>query len=171
MQGHKFRNSAGFGKRIEYSIIAQMLKEGMDVFVPLVDDNGIDAVVRRDDGSFVEVQIKARSKDVNPGDEALFAGIRHERRPNYWFVFYAEGVKRKAESAGPSPIMWVLDSKEFISGSNRNKSGKNVGLYTIKFNGRNKGCAYALPKFEKYIVKNLSARILKETPAWWKKRK
>ncbi len=25
-----FRHNAGFGKRIEYSIIAQMLKEGMD---------------------------------------------------------------------------------------------------------------------------------------------
>ena len=40
-----FRHAAGFGKRIEYSIIAEMLKEGMDVYVPLVDENGIDAVV------------------------------------------------------------------------------------------------------------------------------
>ena len=40
----QFRHAAGFGKRIEYSIIAEMLKEGMDVYVPLVDDNGIDAV-------------------------------------------------------------------------------------------------------------------------------
>ena len=44
-----FRHNAGFGKRIEYSIIAQMLKEGMDVYVPLVDDPGIDAGVRRED--------------------------------------------------------------------------------------------------------------------------
>ena len=84
--GTLYRHSAGFGKRIEYSIIAQMLKEGMDVYVPLVDDNGIDAVVRKEDGSFVEVQIKARSKNVTTGDEALFAGIRHAKRENYWFV-------------------------------------------------------------------------------------
>ena len=38
----QFRHAAGFGKRIEYSIIAEMLKEDMDVYVPLVDDNGID---------------------------------------------------------------------------------------------------------------------------------
>jgi len=41
-----------------------MLKEGIDVYVPLVDDIAIDAVIRKPNGSFVEVQIKARSKDV-----------------------------------------------------------------------------------------------------------
>jgi hypothetical protein len=86
----RFRHSAGFGKRIEFWIIGQMLKEGLDVYVPLVDDNAIDAVVRRRDGSFVEVQIKARSRDVAPGDAALFAAIPHELRNNYWFVFYSE---------------------------------------------------------------------------------
>jgi hypothetical protein len=39
----RFRHSAGFGKRIEFWIIGQMLKEGLDVYVPLVDDNAIDA--------------------------------------------------------------------------------------------------------------------------------
>jgi hypothetical protein len=55
----RFRHSAGFGKRIEFWVIGQMLKEGLDVYIPLVDDNAIDVVVRRKDGSFVEVQIKA----------------------------------------------------------------------------------------------------------------
>lgn len=160
-----FRHNAGFGKRIEYSIIAQMLKEGMDVYVPLVDDNGIDAVVRREDGSFVEVQIKARSKDVHPGDEALFAGIRHEDRPNYWFVFYAEGVRRKEDDNGPTPITWVMSSKEFLDESYCNKKGKNIGLRTIWFNGRKKGVSYAKKEFDKYIVAKLSDRILKENPS------
>src|SRR3989337_2256260 len=51
-----FRHSAGFGKRIEYWIIGQMLKEGLDVYVPLVDDDAIDAVIRRSDGSFITAQ-------------------------------------------------------------------------------------------------------------------
>ncbi len=57
---------AGFGKRMEFVIIAEMLSEGLDVYTPLIDDNGIDAVVRNPDGSFVEIQIKTRSKDINP---------------------------------------------------------------------------------------------------------
>ena len=32
--------------------------------MPLVDDKGIDIIVRRKDGTFIEVQVKARSKDV-----------------------------------------------------------------------------------------------------------
>ena len=46
------RHSAGFGKRIEYYIVGLMLKEGLDVYLPLVDDDAIDAVVKRPEGSF-----------------------------------------------------------------------------------------------------------------------
>ncbi len=75
-----YRHSAGFGKRMEYWIIGKMLKEGLDVYVPLVDDIGIDAVIRKPDNTFIEIQIKARSKDVKFGGAALFAGITHEQR-------------------------------------------------------------------------------------------
>jgi hypothetical protein len=34
---------------MEYWLISQMLREGLDVYVPLVDDFGIDAVVRKQD--------------------------------------------------------------------------------------------------------------------------
>ena len=69
-----FRNTASFGKRIEYYVVGLMLKEGLDVYMPLVDDDAIDAVVKKPDGSFVEVQIKARSKDVIFGDARLLHG-------------------------------------------------------------------------------------------------
>ena len=78
-----FRHSAAFGKRIEYYIVGLMLKEGLDVYMPLVDDDAIDAVVKRPDGRLVEVQIKARSKSVAFGDGALFAALTHEVRENY----------------------------------------------------------------------------------------
>jgi len=59
-----FRNSAAFGKRMEYWIIGRMLKKGLDVYVPLVDDHAVDAIVKRRDGSTALIQIKARSKEV-----------------------------------------------------------------------------------------------------------
>lgn len=67
-----FRHSAGFGKRIEYWIIGRMLKEGMDVYVPLVDDHAVDAIVRHKDGTISLIQIKARSNTVAFGDAAPF---------------------------------------------------------------------------------------------------
>ena len=66
--GRPFRNSAAFGKRIEYWIVGKMLKEGLDVYLPLVDDDAIDAVVKRPDGKFIEI-LKARSETVREGDK------------------------------------------------------------------------------------------------------
>src|SRR4051812_25128317 len=143
-----FRHSAGFGKRIEYWIIGNMLKERLDVYVPLVDDNAIDAVIRKPDGSFVEVQIKARGRDVNFGDAALFSAITHELRNNYWFVFYSERLD----------TMWIMMSEEFIAESFQNKMGKNKGLRSIWFNGRRKNKATGIseehiyPRFQRYVA-------------------
>jgi hypothetical protein len=123
-----------------------MLKEGLDVYVPLVDDDAIDAVIRRADGSFVTVQIKARSSDVIEGDGALFAAITTELRENYWFVFYSELMNST----------WIMSSQEFISEAVQNKSGKNAGKRSIWFNGKRKDrvtgrmIEACKPQFEKY---------------------
>lgn len=150
-----FRNSAAFGKRIEYYIIGLMLKEGLDVYLPMVDDDAIDAVIKKPDGSFVEVQIKARSKHVLFGDGALFAAIPHEYRKNYWFVFYAERIDK----------MFILSSKEFIAESVQNKKGKNSGKRSIWFNGKNtkQNTEHVKKQFEQYVVDNFN-RILYENP-------
>ena len=141
-----YRHTAGFGKRMEYYIISQMLKEGLDVYIPLVDDMAIDAVIRKKDGSFIEVQIKARSNDVKFGATALFAAIEHEYRENYYFVFYSQRLD----------LMWILSSEDFIKEAGQNKSGKNKGRRTIWFNGKstksNKEHAY--PRYDKYLSNN-----------------
>jgi hypothetical protein len=147
----KFRHSAGFGKRIEYWIIGRMLKEGIDVYVPLVDDDAIDAVIKRTDGKFITVQIKARSNEVIEGDAALFAAIPHELRENYWFIFYSERLD----------LIWIMTSAEFVKESVQNKKGKNVGKRGIWFNGRKKGSdgkmyEYCKPQFKKYLATNFS---------------
>jgi len=121
-----FRHNAGFGKRMEYFVISKMLEQVLDVYIPLIDDFGIDAVVRKRNGSFVELQIKARSKDVLFGDAALFAAITHEPRDNYYFVFYSQRMDKT----------WILTSEEFIEKSVQNKNGKNKGKRSIWFNGK-----------------------------------
>lgn len=147
-----FRHSAGFGKRMEYYIIGLMLKEGIDCYVPLVDDDGIDVVIRKQDGSFIEVQIKARSKDVTDGDAALFSAMTHEPRNNYYFIFYSERLN----------LMWIMSSEEFLKECVTNKTGKNVGKRSIWFNGKKKDSItgeakeYAKPRFDKYKVSDFS---------------
>lgn len=149
MSVKRFRTLAGFGKRIEYWIVGQMLKEGLDVYLPLVDDDAVDALIRRTDGSVALVQIKARSRDVVPGDAALFAAIDHPvERSDYWFVFYSERID----------VMWIMTSSEFINDSHQNKTGKNAGRRTIWFNGKRQNKAlgqydeHIKPQFEKYVA-------------------
>ena len=123
--------------------------------MPLVDDDAIDAVIRRPDGSFITVQIKARSSHVIEGDAALFAAIPHELRDNYWFIFYSERMN----------MMWIMSSDEFIRESVQNKAGKNKGKRSIWFNGKKKdkvtglGVEYCKPQFEKYIANDFSKLI------------
>jgi len=142
----RFRDTASFGKRIEFWIVGEMIKEGLDVYMPIVDDMGIDAVIRKSNGKFIEVQIKARSKNALFGNSGLFAAIKHEPRNNYFFVFYSERMDTK----------WIMSSKEFLKECDTNKSGKNKGSSTICFNGKNtkERKEYTKLKFEKYVVLN-----------------
>ena len=148
-----FRHSAGFGRRVEYLLISRMLMEGLDVYVPLVDDFGIDAIIRKKNGKFIECQIKARSNSVKFGDGALFAAISHPVvRPDYYFVFYAERLD----------MMWIMSSEQLIATSHQNKKGKNAGLRSIWFNGIRR-CSgkegreeYCKPQHEKYLATDFS---------------
>lgn len=152
MVNNSFKHSAGFGKRMEYKIVGDMLMEGLDCYMPLVDDHGVDCVIKREDGVFIEVQIKARSKEAADGDAALFAGITHEWTPNFYFVFYSERLDKT----------WILSSEEFLLESYANKRGKNVGKRVIWFNGNKKNKntdikeEYAFPKFDKYLAVDYS---------------
>lgn len=141
-----FRHSAGFGKRMEYFVISKMLEQGLDVYIPLIDDFGIDAVVRKKNGSFIELQIKARSVDVKFGDAALFAAISHKPRDNYYFIFYSQRMN----------TTWILSSQEFVELANQNKKGNNIGKRSVWFNGRStkNKTEHTLPRWEKYIHAN-----------------
>ena len=150
--GFSFRSSAGFGKRMEYNLVGKMLMEGLDCYLPLVDDHGVDCVIKKADGTFIEIQIKARSNEVADGDAALFSAIVHEPRPNFYFVFYSERLD----------IMWIMSSEEFLHECVTNKSGKNAGKRSIWFNGNRtnketgKKQEYCYERFEKYIATDFS---------------
>lgn len=150
--GISFRHSAGFGKRMEYNIVGKMLMEGLDCYMPLVDDHGVDCVVKKKDGTFIEIQIKARSNEVAEGDAALFAAIKHELTPNFYFVFYSERLD----------TMWIMSSEEFLKECVTNKSGRNAGKHGIWFNGNKinpkigRKEEYCFDKYNKYICTDFS---------------
>lgn len=149
--GISFRHSAGFGKRMEYNLIGKMLMEGLDCYVPLVDDHGVDCVIKKEDGTFIEIQIKARSSKSTDGDAALFSAITHDFTKDFYFVFFSERLG----------MMWIMSSDEFLSECVTNKKGENIGKHSIWFNGNRKGPTgekkeYCKAKFKKYVCTDFS---------------
>ena len=147
-----FRDSASFGKRIEFFIIGQMLKAGLDVYIPLVDDQGIDALVRRENETCAAVQIKARSKrDCKAKNATVFTvtGNHHNGLSDYWFVFYSEALDKT----------WILNSREFDEETTEGKKGR-----WIKFGGVKKGKAvYSDKKEQQYGRYEREYSYIKET--------
>ena len=83
-----YRNNASFGKREEFVVIAELLKRDHDVYLTLVDDQGIDCIIRRNSKQHLDIQIKAGSKKAKYGN--VFAAMKVTPRKNYYFIFYTE---------------------------------------------------------------------------------
>ena len=56
------RESQRLGKRGEYTALGRMLDLGLDVYVPVVDVENIDFVVRNNKGRYKAIQIKTRAR-------------------------------------------------------------------------------------------------------------
>ena len=137
----QYRHRSSFGKRQEYIAIAELLRHGYDVYMPLVDDQQIDCVIRRDNHDYVDLQIKARSKDCQPKDAGRFAAMEIlEPRKKYFFLFYCEQID----------TYWIFPSIKLVELASQNKQGKNVGKYDINLTGFKKNKVYAFDKFCQY---------------------
>jgi len=133
----RFRDSASFGKRQEYTVIAELLRRGFDVYTTLVDDQGIDCVIRLNEKKYIDVQIKARSRIAKQWN--FFTAMSFEPRKNYWFIFYTEMNK----------TFWILPSHDVVALAITNKTGKNKGKRSLSLPKDLKG--RKAQKFKKYM--------------------
>lgn len=83
-----FRDTASFGKRQEYRVIAELLARGFDVYMTLVDDQGIDCIIRLNESTYIDIQTKARSKKA--ATQYKFPNLPVIPRRNYFYIFYFE---------------------------------------------------------------------------------
>ncbi len=143
-----FRSSASFGKRIEYVVIGELLRQGYDIYQTLVDDQGIDCVLRHKGKSsliYLDIQIKARSKKSKLIHAGRFSKLQvdSERppRPNYLFIFYSEHIS--------DGTYWIIPSTEIVK-EGTSHGEKHKGKYNLSLAGIRKGSPYPKPRFEKY---------------------
>lgn len=143
-----YNRKQSLGTSIELLITSQLLDEGREVWVPTVDDHGVDLLVKTrnviqgnrtlaEHFDFQEIQIKS----VKNG--GLFVFSCKNPRPNYWFIFF---VKEKG-------TYWLINSLDLVNNiAYMNKSGGNVGKYTAPLSTKEKINA----KYSKYIVKDFN---------------
>lgn len=140
-----YRDSASYGKRQEFKAIAKLLEFGFDVYSTLVDDMGIDCVIRISNNRYLDIQIKARSKTCSLKNRGYFPLLLiKENTDNYFFIFYSEQID----------TYWVLPSQDIVKMATQiktnvslNMNGKNAGKYAVRVAGNN---CNPLPQFEKY---------------------
>lgn len=131
------------GLATEHKILSMLLAEGREVYLPTVDDHGVDVLVlSRNAGPeggriYQELQIKSLN------DGGLFAAISCSNpRPNYWFVFY---VKQH-------DTIWLINSMDFVKEASQNAQGSNIGKYSISL-----ATSKSISKLRaQYIVTNFS---------------
>lgn len=133
----RYRDTASFGKRQEYIAVAELLKRGFDVYMTLVDDQGIDCIVRLDDSKYVDIQIKARSRAAQQWN--FFAAMFFKPRNNFYFIFYTE----------KNGHFWVIPSRDVATLSYRNKRGNNKGGYSLSLPKSDSGKNWKT--FAKYV--------------------
>lgn len=132
-----YRDTASFGKRQEYSVIAQLLRRGFDVYMTLVDDQGIDCVIRLDEHRYLDIQIKARSTTAKYWN--FFAAMSFKPRQNLYFIFYTER----------NDSYWIMPSQEVAQLGVKNKSGKNAGKISLALPKSAQGSKVG--RFAKYL--------------------
>jgi hypothetical protein len=143
----KHRDTASFGKRQEFQAIAKLLELDFDVYSTLIDDIGIDCVIRINNKRYLDIQIKARSiEKCILKNRGFFPQIKIDLPSNnYFLVLYAE----------EGDNYWVIPSKDVVKMANEGgfniskmKKGKKAGTYSVRVAGA-KG--NPLPQFDKYI--------------------
>ena len=113
---NKYRDAKAFGTHIEHWVAGKILDEGLDVYLPMIDYRGVDLVVRRKNGTYIEIQVKARKKGAG------IDGLKHTLRENYYFVFYSKELD----------TFWLLSSEEFLKESKLTMPNKGKKFFNYR---------------------------------------
>jgi hypothetical protein len=109
-----YEDSTFKGKWFELRVISELMRLKLHVYTPLVDDQGIDCIIRSEDGKkHIEIQIKARSEDAKRW--YFFPLLKNELRENLYIILFTEKTNH----------FWVIPSMELLQLGSQHKTGKN----------------------------------------------
>jgi len=131
------------GKRAEFLVFGELIKRGAELYLPAID-TGIDAIVRRKDGTFLEIQVKSTQEEEQAGYFNVYDLEQHPE--DKFFVICVDMNEEKSRVKG-RPNIWVLSAKDF---KKYMVSGCRLPIYERSRNHENK-------TREELLQKNLEA--------------
>ena len=152
------------GKEGELKVIGELLRQGFDVYSPLVDIGGIDCVIKTDVG-YREIQIKTRES----AQIILFQVREYIPRDNFFIICY---------NLKEPNIFWVIPSKVFknesrvvktkrgnafrlVLGDENSKMRRNLHIYKDNFFQLKEGTTEAAKEL-KQTIKHSGWQALKK---------
>ena len=97
------------GKSAEFLVFAELLKRDADLYLPIVDI-GIDAIIKKKDGTYLQIQVKSTEADEQAGYFNV-DDINEHPKENY-FIICVDMNKEKSKIEG-KPNIWILTAKDF----------------------------------------------------------
>ncbi len=115
------------GKLAEFLVFGKLIERGADLYLPVVD-TGIDAIVRRKDGIYLEIQVKSTEAEEQAGwFNAYDLDYYDEKR---FFIVCVDLSKQPPET-------WVLPPKVFKEYATKPwESKKGWKRYTLGIDSR-----------------------------------
>jgi hypothetical protein len=113
------------GKIGELHVFGELLRRGVNPYVPLVDREGIDAVIRRRDGTYVELQIKTIATPQYP----RWFGARISRPRHQLFMVCVSLATDPSET-------WIIPSHVFKTHSTYSPK---AGVYDLDLDSTKRG--------------------------------
>ena len=109
------------GKLGELYVFRRLIEKGAMPFLPIADIRGVDAVVRKKDGTYVEIQVKA----TWPPEQAGYFNVTNlVPRNNLFIVCLIMGRE--------IPEAWILPSTIFVNHATKRKvDNKTVYLLSL----------------------------------------
>lgn len=118
------------GKHAELLIFGKLIGEGVSLYTPIVDWEGIDAIARKKDRTCLEIQVKARKS-------GCFEVWDLDRLQPEEKLFIVCADMQKEESEG-KPEFWVFPAEVFKNYAIEIKSKEGYRCYRLDLNAGSK---------------------------------
>ena len=130
------------GKFGELWVFGKLIDKGVNVYTPMVDEEGVDAIIHKKNLSLVEIQVKStRAKN-----QAGYFNVKASKlNPKKNFFIVCVDMNEAKSIVKGKPNIWVLSAKDFKSYMT---SGCRLPIYETRHGDKEPRCKLLEKNFE-----------------------